>query len=456
MKKKAGVTFSAAAVLMLFCITVSLPAAETVWGASVETVYRGASLKGETSHAAASTVELLFTMYGDFFSLQASAALSDQIAAAENGFELSVITLDSLVDALSFGSFSLEIYPLENLSYKIGRFTQRYGQSELFSPLNLFSTPNFQSLVQGDREALTTDRFLISASLFGRTLSFDLTAAPFLPVFKELSGENPWFPRSTIPEEFTVSSTTYELSTIGYGGPLFPETSQESPSVLAALSGFTYNTDWTLLWFSGWDPDMYINSEVQFLAGTGSFSLILRPVYRPMNAAGTALSTVIGPLRLYLDALYSFDKTVGLSRYTLAHYSSKNAKLRQDLVSADVLSITAGSSLDAPRLHTYMQAEYSRDIMFHEDTDQLSLPLLQHTLTFITRTDLLEGRILLNTLSVASLADFSFAVFPQILVSPSQEVLFSADIPLFFGEQTTEFGQYSSNYLFSLSCRLYY
>jgi hypothetical protein len=56
MKKKAGVTFSAAAVLMLFCITVSLPAAETVWGASVETVYRGASLKGETSHAAASTV----------------------------------------------------------------------------------------------------------------------------------------------------------------------------------------------------------------------------------------------------------------------------------------------------------------------------------------------------------------------------------------------------------------
>lgn len=437
----------------LICLSSSL-FGETVVGGSVTSEYYLESIDPTFSQTVSISGDVIVSSYSDMVTLSINMHINDQVLVAESGFEYSEITPEQLIKALSLTTFSLEFYPLNNVTISIGKFPSHYGQSEIINPLLVFSQTNYAALLKGNLEDSQSFPFLIKTSYYTNALTLDLLIAPYIPEYKAFPVSSPWFPKKNFPKHLDMGVAGIKtLDEIAYGDGIFFEGEKDPLSLQLGLSGLIGASDITVFGFYGWNSQYPITSILSFDSAT--YSVELLPNYQKVFSLGAALATTYDRVRLFSDMLYTPQKLYSSNWYTFRNpYAA--VTLEQNLIPADAFSYTIGGSIDIPEWYTFIQMEFYD--VFIVDKDEKNIPdqAFSQLLSTMIRLSNTKGKSTLNILSLHSFADSSSALFVALKTEFSQEFVVEVTVPIFLGEPSSDFGQYKDFFALSLSCQLHF
>lgn len=419
--------------------SVSSISADTYFGGIWRNSFTLESEQKDLTHRIDTHVIFQLYSFSDLFTLSSDISISE---AFPN---------DEIIEPnISIDSFKIEFYPRDFMTITFGKYVYQLGQSEFFNPLITFSQINYLSLISGDIASVYNPEFLLQGSIYGESLSFTVSYAPFRPTFQELPTDNPWFPKRSMPSQIEFFGTRY-LHNIRYDEISFAPPKLEDYSVQASLSGFFRQFDWTVLWNYGWDRSFPQSSKLTFNPGTYTFDIIIDTKIEKVHSAGLALSGTSGRIRFFCDMLYIHNKTHRTSAF---HLLNNLNNIKQLEVTSKTLSVSTGISADIPEINSFFQVEYFDNFLLDKQQYQIELPPFHSILAVYLQTYNDKRTLSLDNLLLISLDSVSFLYYPRLALQFSQEFSIYASFALFQGKENTDFGQYAGKNLIKISCTL--
>ena len=438
--------------LIVFVVSTSPLYSETIVGGSVSSEYYLESTETSFSQSISVSGDLLVSSYSDMITFSANVHVNEQMLVDDSGFEHAHITPELLLESLSLSSFSLEFYPLNQLTISIGKFPSRYGQSEIINPLLVFSQIDYAALLKGDLEDSQLFPFLLKTSLYSESLSLDLLIAPYIPEYSSFPVNSPWFPMKDFPEQLDMGGAGLkDLDGISYQDEVFIDGKENPFSLQLGLSGVSGSSDYSLFGFYGWNSDYPLTTILSF--DTDTYSVALKPNYQKVFSLGAAFSSSYDRVRLFSDVLYTPHKLFSSNWFTF-HSPYSVVTLQQKLIAADSIAYTLGGSIDIPEWYSFIQIEYYDLYIMDQEAKNIPEQRFSQLFSTIVRFTEPKGVVSANLLSLYSVADASSALFIALQAEFSQEFVCEVTVPFFFGKPSSDFGQYKDHCVLTFSCKL--
>jgi hypothetical protein len=264
-----------------------------------------------------------------------------------------------------------------------------------------------------------------------------------------------WFPEkdlAAVPDPIILpgffGSTTYHRGEVRY------QEESASPPVLSdyslalATGGSVAGVDFSLLYFDGWQSEPLVTYELFFVT---DYDIIIRPEYRMARSLGLNAASSFGPIRLWTDAAFTFNKSFASTRI------AEPPPVETELERHNALEATAGVSFEAVDLNSIAVLEYSRLFVFGANEDTVVLPYLHQALAGTVLTYLFDYRVTPSVTTIVSLPigeAASAVVYAEISYAPSPQLELVVRSPFFLGASDSELGQYADNHTLSMSVNL--
>ncbi len=349
---------------------------------------------------------------------------------------------DSTVEtSVQVNTLFAEFYLGDEFVLKAGDYVEYGGSANLLSPLNLFHSTNPENLFKGDLDHILQPEHLIKLAWLSDSLSIDCIVAPLITPPSLVPVDSIWFPVNQFPAAIELVSKDLLRGDISYEDASFSQDSLDDMSVQARISGNTMSLDWSLLGFYGYDRDIANQILIGDLADADdTYDVYLIPIEAKKAVIGASVSTTLGELGLHSDITYTFGKVLGTE---WLHFTGSifSPDAEQEMTDARVLNYVAGVDLDMMPLRTFCTFEV-HGMKAYTDEDVL-LPMYSRVLSFMTNTVSEDYTLSLNTVSLISLEDSSGVFYLSGVWDPSSELSVSVSLPFFFGDEDSEFGQYS-------------
>lgn len=354
------------------------------------------------------------------------------------------LSYDSVQSApsLSIDRFELSLFPLSFLSLHIGRFQYLPGRASLLSQTDFFSRIDLVDLLSGDFADAVVPSDLLQVDLYASNLYLKLTAQPIPQAILLPSPTSPWFPMQGLPQSLTFTFPSPRTLTLGSvilePTPIVPF-SLSNISVSAEAGGSFSLLDAALIYYHGRDYSPTAMGTIIFPNGLyGTYNIEITPVYPIIDSIGLDLSTTFWRMRVWLDSAFTFQKTFLTSRLAASTFSNLTA-------TSPFAGATVGASIQTDHPNATFSLGYSGGYRFQAITAVIE-PLLSSDIIARAQAAFFRDRFHVNVTTLVDVRDWSIAELSSLSFDPSESLDVSITLPLFFGAESTDFGQYSRNF----------
>ncbi len=343
--------------------------------------------------------------------------------------------------------FEIILNPSDFLTARIGRFPYLPGTAEFISPTNYFSRIDYEKLLSGSITDYIVANDIVQLGFFLGNYYVNLSLAPFAGEFILPETDSYWFPKKDIPDSITVtfpSQQTMWLENLYYGDPEYPPVTLDNISFSAEAGGTVSILDFSLIYYHGTDNTPLMRGEIYFPQGLfENYDVIITPHYRIIDAIGINLAANISSLRIWADSSFTFSKTFNTNRLSSTNFTT-------ELAQSPYLEYSLGCSYEHYFINWnfFLLAEYKDNLIVERKEyfiDNMLSSLILGTADFRFFDDKLSSIFTF----IHSIKDGSTVFVLKLSYSPSDELEFILQNPLFLGESKSDFGQFRDNHLFS-------
>ena len=318
-----------------------------------------------------------------------------------------------------------------------GVFTYLPGTALFFSNVEYFSSIDVSRILTQGLGATGSPDGMVQLKLFGDSWHLTATASPFRPSEELFPTGSPWFPRRDIRESFDVLSTTYTLRNLAWDETSVSTSPVQDPGLSFEAGFFTGPLDLSLSWFDGPDRAPAVTGFITMpVTPWGVYDITLSQVHSRIRREGAAGSLQVGPWKAWVDTSLFQGKVLASGDL----YSAADG-WQTGTASRDGLDLTLGMSWSFPWASAMLAVEW-KDAWFFADTTGLTLPLLDRAIAALATASILDDKVNGSLAAVLSLADLSFALISGATVDLGGETSLSVACPWFFGDPSTELGQF--------------
>ena len=341
---------------------------------------------------------------------------------------------------LTLRELELRWDPLDAVGLRVGRFAYLPGASEVASPVNYFSRTSLEALVSGRTPFLPTD--LLQITMYWRKAFLRLSASP-APLEPTLPDPlSPWFPRLDIPSSITVgfpSQQTLVLGAITAEDALSAPRGFRGVSVSAELGVTLAAIDLSALYYHGTDNTPLVLARLSFPQGLyQSYDVIIRPLWRSIDAVGLSAVASYGVFRAWADASFVFARTLLTGRLSIATMETQT-------VTAPAADWAVGMSVE-PRFADLVLLLEWKSTWTDLPDGAVVHPLLDSIVAAAASFVLGDRRLTLRLSSASSTRDWSTVVAAAASWTPQEELELELSVPVFLGAPDTELGQFGGNH----------
>ena len=349
---------------------------------------------------------------------------------------------------LDFGNITISFYPFDNILFRLGYFEYRPGFGEFSSPTSFFIPARIE--IPGPSLSAEGGATLIFQGTFLAPLVFaTLTAAPVGINIASIDPESRWFPTAQFPTDIPWPFPPYSRSrrTIMVAESATPGHALGDISLGVEFGASLSFVDLTISAYRGEDRNTTYTSAIHFPSDSATeFDIMLSPEYSKIFAIGIDATASIGPVRLWTDTSITFDRLFAINRLSVVTFETL-------LDANDVVETVSGASVEFSSILLSLLLEYRGIVLINPDID-IAEPFLGSVLVGSSRLSLATNRLFVEQAVALSTKDLSSALYVSLALEPSDQIKIRVGIPLFVGDQSSEFGQFSDHNILSASVGL--
>ncbi|MBN2736176.1 MAG: hypothetical protein JXR70_04285 [Spirochaetales bacterium] len=336
--------------------------------------------------------------------------------------------------------WALKIDLFTFLSIKTGFFPYLPGMAEFFSNTNFYTISDYEELVSGNFQNSMTPSTLIQLQFFTDQWYLFLTCSPFLitPILPDPA--SPWFPTKNLPPSISISEPINQ--TINLGSIIIQDIICENSLSNANYGfelggGFSY-FDFSLSYFHGQNNFPLFTSTMEFPEGLNDYyNIILTPLWENIDAFGLDIKTTLNAMTFWLDAAYYPWKPYQSRKLDTTNFSTLIKE------SPSIIS-TLGMGYEIQTPHISLLIEYKKEWILI-NLPEIVTPDFANLLTINLRLFLHDDKIIFYPVVLLSTLDQSWATIFNFTFAPEYFFECFFTLPLFFGKEKSDFGQYRKN-----------
>jgi hypothetical protein len=377
----------------------------------------------------------LLSVFSDNTSLSARLSFSGDIG--QNNIDTSLDMIKA------------EFIPLPGTNFSFGRYNYSPGPAEFISPTDYFGRTNLEKLITGDLQQAVLPNDLIQIGIFYSDFYARVSAAPFRKELALPDVESPWFPDKDIPQSLPWPFDGRSPKLVFQEPTPYTDT-LDSMCFSVEAGGTLPGIDFAFIYYNGWDYSPMYSANLSFpIDEPEIFKVEVYPEYRRISSFGLNAVSAVSSFRFWIDGAYTPEKLFQKTRLF-----AQDNNVSTGIYNADSLTLAAGGSWEPGVFGAVLLFEYYRIFIGEEDAAQVFEPLLHHFASMMVRASFFGYTLHPAIISLLSLTDNSIVVYPSVSYRPTEEFSLQLNIPLFFGEDDTELGQFRDNHTLSIEAKL--
>jgi len=338
----------------------------------------------------------------------------------------------------------VSLFPAENLEFEAGRYIHDSSFAAFFSKTAFYRAIDYQELLKGDLNSAAIPSWLIEGSLYKGDWYVRVGIEPFREDLPFFDPNSIWFPNlgfnETIASPFAPDGEI-ALKEIRLVEPE-PRSSwdrfAEDIGRSLEIGGRIGLSDLLMIIYSGRDTVPLYSAEIVLKNLVEDYRVDLHPIEERVTAFGAALRTAIGPVVIYGESAFYFDKP-----FIKETFYSTAAGFETESYKSGYWGTTVGGRWEWWDADLLVSAEFTNGYIVNE-APRTIMPFFQRmALTSLTWMPF-NGQIIFSAAGVIAIEDRSIASNCSIEYAPGEgSISVKLSTPLFFGTPSSSFGQYS-------------
>lgn len=382
--------------------------------------------------------------------ISGSAVLNPKFEIEDTWVDLNISPLlritNSALPTISFNEIDLNFKIGDFINLKTGLIKHRPGSALFFSNVEFFTSQDILTTLQEGIEAESKADDLIIVKLLGENWHLNGLFSPFLLKDNFLPTDSIWFPYKGIKKSFQVGSYKYYLNKIDWAEETQTELSNKAFSY-SCEAGYTLGpVDLALFYFYGTDRYYATSAKITLpVEPWGTYNIELFPSHGIVEKLGLTTSLQLESLRFYIDGCGFKGKTISTNDLYNAgtNWETQTRKV-------DGIDFSYGLSWNLPIPDGFLALE-SRYAWYADIVEGDTYPPLDKAACVLFSGSLFDQFLSYSFLSVLSLTDYSYCILPSLNLPIGGDNKMGITLPLFFGTDTSDFGQYRKQTILKLS-----